>query len=110
MLSEFHVVGIDLDTPESNDWHPHDPLDCEVWATAMIGDDRGAACFQLHICTPLSIRRIADKRHCFMIDEFVGVNELVQQLSDFIAAKVGNQPGDPYALLSKYWLWEYAPP
>ena len=107
MLRDFHVVGIDFDTPEWNDWRPQDPLDCEVWATAAVGDNRGTANYQLHICTPLSIRRIADKRRAFMIDEFHGVDDLVRKLDAFIEDKVANKPGDPYQLLSKHWVWEY---
>jgi hypothetical protein len=110
MLPDFHVVSIDFDTSEFNEWHPQDPLDCEVWATASVGDDRGTNYFQLHICTPLSIRRLADKRCLFMIDEYRGVADLVIQLDNFIEAKVAHKPGDPFELLSKYWKWEYATP
>jgi hypothetical protein len=108
MIADFHVVRIDFDTPDFHEWRPEDPFDCEVWATAAVGDDSGTAYFQLHICTPLSIRRIADKRYTFLIDEFRGVTDLVTQLNDFIEGKIAHRPGDPYQLLSKYWLWEYA--
>lgn len=108
MLPDFHVVRIDFDTPEVFDWHPEDPFDCEVWATAAVGDDRGTSYLQLHICTPLAVRTVADKRHLFLIDEFRGVADLVAQLDAFIEAKVANRAGDPYELLSTHWLWEYA--
>jgi len=107
MLPDFHVVGIDFDTPKFNDWHPQDTRDCEVWATANIGNDRGAALYQSHICTPQSIRRIASKRHCFMIEQFRGVPDLIDQLNAFIESKIAKKAGDPYYLLSKHWLWEY---
>ena len=107
MLADFHVVAIDFDTPQRLDWCPEDPLDCDVWATAAIGDDRGTAYYELHICTPLSVRNFADKRHLFMIDEFRGIDDLVNQLDAFLEAKIGNKPGDPFQLLSKYWHWEY---
>ena len=108
MLTHFHVVNIDFDTPEFSDWHPEDPLDCEVWATAAVGDDDlGTALFQLHVCTPLSVRNFANKRHLFMIDEFRGVEDLIKKLDEFIESKVANKPGDPYQLLAKHWFWEY---
>jgi hypothetical protein len=109
MLPDFHVVHIDFDTPEVLEWHPQDPFDCDVWATAMVGDDRGTNYFQLHICTPLAVRTIADKRCLFLIDEFRGVTDLVAQLDAFIEAKIANRPGDPFLLLSNHWQWEYGP-
>lgn len=108
VLAEFHVVSIDFDTPEWHDWRPSDSLDCEVWATATIGDDQGTSYYQLHICTPASIRRITDKRYCFMIDEFRGVEDLVKRMDEFIEAKISNKPGDPFELLAKHWHWEYS--
>ena len=104
----MHVVGIDFDTPDSHEWRPEDPFDCEVWATVAVGDDTGTSDFQLHICTPLSIRRVANKRYAFLIDEFRSVSDLVTQLNDFIDSKAANRPGDPFQLLAKHWLWEYA--
>jgi hypothetical protein len=107
MLPDFHVVGIDFDTPEVTDWNPSDSLDCEVWATVSVGTDRGATYYQLHICTPQAVRSIADKRHLFVINQFRGIDELVVELDAFIESKVGNRPEDPYLLLSKHWAWEY---
>ena len=103
----MHVVGIDFDTAQVSDWTPDDPLDCEVWANVNVGDERGAAYFQLHICTPQSIRRIADKRNAFVIDEFVGIPDLIARLDAFIEAKLKDVSGDPYQALAKYWRWEY---
>jgi hypothetical protein len=90
MLPDFHVVRIDFDTPEVFEWRPEDPLEYEVWATAAVGNDRGTSHFQLHICMPLAVRTIADKRHLFMIDAFRGVADLVAQLDAFIEAKIAN--------------------
>lgn len=107
MLNEFHVVGIDFDTPEITDWRPQDPLNCDVWATVDVGDDRGGSFYQLHICTPQSIGTIRDKQHCFMIAEFLNLDDLVMQLNAFLEANIGTTQGDPFFLLSKYWHWEY---
>jgi hypothetical protein len=108
MRSDFHVVSIDFDTPEFHDWQPDDPQDCEVWATVSVGDYRGTALFYVHICTPSSMPRIDNKRHCFTIKEFRGVPDLVERLNAFIEERIpAHAPGDPYYLLSKHWLWEY---
>ena len=42
MSQNLSVIGLDFDTPEFTEWNPDDPLDCEVWATANIGDEKGA--------------------------------------------------------------------
>jgi Immunity protein 8 len=102
----MRVVHIDFDTEEWSTWKPDDPTDCEVWATVMVGDENGTNYYQIHVCTPRSIRRIGDKRHCFMIDEFRGVDELVAKLNVFIESKAGAAV-DPFAALSKHWKWEY---
>jgi hypothetical protein len=109
MLPDMHVVSIDFDTEEFHDWNPRDPSDCEVWTHVNVGNDRGASYFQVHICTPQSIRRIENKRFCFSIDEFRGAHDLVERLDQFIEDRVANKPGDPYHILSKHWAWEYDP-
>lgn len=108
MLTNFHIVHIDFDTPESDDWHPPDPLDCAVWATVTVGDATSASNFQLHICTPISIRQIRDKRSLFMIDAFHGKSDLIAKLNEFIETQIADKPGDPNLLLAEYWNWEYS--
>ena len=106
-MNDLQVIGLDFDTPEFSEWNPNDPLDCEVWATANIGDEKGGALFQIHICTPASIKRVENKRQCFVIDQFAGVPDLIARLNSFIAEKTKCYTGDPYWLLARLWRYEY---
>jgi hypothetical protein len=105
---DFKVMSLDFDTPEFREWNPADSLDCDVWATAGIGNERGTALFQIHICTAAAMRRIDDKRHCFVIDEYPGVAKLIAHLDEFIDEKTKGCTGDPYRLLAQVWRHEYA--
>jgi hypothetical protein len=104
---ELRVTALDFDTPEFLEWKPDDPLDSDVWATAGIGDERGSVLFQLHICTTASMKRIENKRHCFVIEHFAGKTDLIAGLDDFIAEKTRGCTGDPYRILAGLWLYEY---
>jgi hypothetical protein len=101
------VIGLDFDTPEHVEWHPANPLDCEVWATANIGNNKGGGLFQIHICTPMSIKRIDNKRHCFLIEHYADAADLVARLDSFIAEKTKGCTGNPYWVLAKLWRYEY---
>jgi hypothetical protein len=101
------VIGLDFDTPEFLEWNPADPLDCEVWATANVGDESGGALFQIHICTSASIKRIENKRQCFVIDQYAGVPDLIARLDSFIAEKTKGCTGDPCWALARLWRYEY---
>jgi hypothetical protein len=100
-------MGLDFDTPEFLEWKPDDPFDCDVWATASIGDERSSVLFQIHICTAASIERIEKKRHCFVIEQFTGMADLIAHLDAFIAEKLRGCTGDPYRILARLWIYEY---
>ena len=104
---DLRVMGLDFDTPEFLEWKPDDPLDCDVWATAGIGDERGSVLFQIHICSAASMKRIENKRHCFVIEQFSGMTDLVARLDAFIAEKTRGCTGDPYRVLARLWRYEY---
>ena len=109
MRKDFHIVGIDFQTPEFHDWRPDDPFDCEIWATVNVGDDDGSAYYDVRVCTHKAFNRIEDKRYCFTIDEYRGVPDLIAQLSAFIVSRIPSHlPGDPYQILARYWHWEYS--
>jgi Immunity protein 8 len=101
------VRGLDFDTPEFLEWKPEDPLDCDVWVHVEIGDERGGVLFQLHICTAASMKRIENKRHCFVIDQFACKADLIARLDSFIAEKTKGCTTNPYYVLAKFWLYEY---
>jgi Immunity protein 8 len=103
----MRVVHLDFHDAEGHEWHPEDPMDCEMWATVDVGDERGAASFQIHICTPLSIKRIDNQRQCFLIERYTGRADLISQLDRFIIEKTKGCTGDPYRALAHFWLWEY---
>lgn len=107
MNHDLNVRGLDFDTPEFLDWNPENPLDCDVWATANIGTEEAGSLFHLHICTPASIRRIENKRHCFLIEHYTGKADLITRLNAFIAEKTNGRTEDPYWVLSRLWRWEY---
>ena len=107
VTNEIKVIGLDFDTPEHLEWHPDNPLDCEVWATANVGTDKGGCLFQIHLCTPMSIKQIENKRHCFLIEHYTSVSDLIARLDDFIAEKTKGYTGDPCRLLAQLWRYEY---
>lgn len=102
----MRVVWIDFHNHDK-DWVPDDCWDCEMWATVDVGDETGAASFQVHVCTHTAVTRLDDKRHCFLIDEYLGLQSLVDRLDKFISQTVHSIPGDPYRELGRVWLWEY---
>jgi Immunity protein 8 len=104
---DLKVRGLDFDTPEFLEWKPEDPLDCDVWAHVEIGDERGGVLFQLHICTAASMKRIENKRHCFVIEQFAGKTDLIARLDSFIAEKTKGCTSDPFFVLAKFWRYEY---
>ena len=100
-------MGLDFSTPEFLEWNPKDPLDCDVWATASVGDGKGSVLFQVHICTLASIKRVENKWHCFLIEQYFGTADLIARLDAFIAEKTRGYAGDPYRVLAALWRSEY---
>ena len=89
----------DIDDPES--WIPEDSLDINEWIGVTIGDEVGGSDFQVHICTPISIRGIQEKRAIFMLDEYCGLNDLIPKLACAIASTSASQRNSFAAVFSK---------
>jgi len=103
-----YIFDFDLHDHEL-DYEPHDPHDFEFWMTVNVGDGRAGNYFQVHVCTPVSIGRIPNKRGVFLVQEWSGVEPLVAEMNAFIRTIVAKAPwDDPYEVLSKVWLWEYS--
>ena len=93
---------------QSIEWEPEDPSDFEEWITINVGEQGAGNWYQIHICTPKSIKSFDSKRHVFMVDQWLGLDNLVSQLNDFIKSKLdSNFKDDPYLHLSNFWQWEY---
>lgn len=90
-------------------WKPERPWDFEEWIGVTVGNDKGGTDFQVHVCTPTSIKRIDDKRFFFLIDEYTGVDDLAEALNQFIS-KINEEPtSNPIDVLATHWAWEYSP-
>ena len=90
------------------DWFPTDPLDFEEWVTISVGEEQAGNYYQLQLCTNTSISRIDNKRNVFVIEEWVGLKNTIVDINEFIRKTLTeNVKEDPYALLGKYWYWEY---
>jgi hypothetical protein len=109
MKQALRVIDFDFnDVADVAGWSPDDPEDFDEWITVTVGDESGGSNYQVHLCTPASIRGIDDKRGCFLVSEWEGVDDLVVRLDEFILERTANSLDDPDHVLAKYWLWEYA--
>lgn len=97
----------DVDSPES--WEPPDSLNFAEWISVIVGESAkaGGTNYEIHICTPRSIKNISDKTACFMIQEWKGVSDLVGKLDEFIAQQVDDPSQRIDLILAKQWRWEY---
>jgi hypothetical protein len=48
-----------------------------------VGDEVAGNLYQVHICSPISIKRIQNKKGCFMIDQCEGLPHLVIRMNEF---------------------------
>lgn len=107
-MSKLRITDYDFnDVDDPIAWTPDDPSDFDLWITVTVGDDEGGSNFQVHICTPKSIRRIREKRACFVVDCWAGTDDLIARLDEFIAEKTSATHKDPYHTLANHWIWEY---
>ncbi len=102
----MRVVWLDFHD-HNPDWLPDDPWDCEFWVTIDVGDETGSASFQIRVCTHTALARLTDKKHCFLIDEYLGPKSLIERLNRFIVEKTQSVTTDPYRELARIWWWEY---
>ncbi len=106
-MNEMHIFDYDLHD-YGLDFQPDDIYDFEFWITVNVGDGVAGNLFQAHICSPISIKRIQDKKGCFKIEKWEGLPQLITKMNEFIDNVIDNfSPDDSYMLLSRHWLWEY---
>ena len=107
-MKEMHIFDYDLHDYEL-DYQPNDIYDFEFWMTVNVGDGVAGCLYQVHVCTPLSIKRIQKKKGCFLVEEWEGLDTLIVIMNEFIEKVLENNlSDDPYFVLGKHWLWEYS--
>ena len=100
---------IDIVINDQNSWVPDDPLDFVVSAVITVGEKKAGNNFYLQLCTPISVKKLADKHDIFIIEKWESIEDLVQKLNSFIEIKLSENVQDSdYECLDKYWHWEYS--
>ena len=101
MLKVIKIVINDQDF-----WKPDDPLDFIAQVVITVGENNVGDNFYLQLCTPISIKKLADKHDIFFI-EWEGIEDLVEKLNGFIGTKLSeNVKETEFECLDKYWHWE----
>ena len=101
-IFDYDLNDLDLE------YNPDDIYDFEFWINVNIGDGVAGNYYQVHICTPISIKGIRDKRNIFMVDQWKGLSKLIEHMNEFIKKEIDkSSTEDPYIVLSKCWHWEY---
>lgn len=95
-MKEMYIFDYDLHDHEL-DYQPSDTYDFEFWITVNVGDGVAGCLYQVHICTPLSIKQITNKKGCFLIEEWEGLDLLIAKMNQFIEMVLDkNLPDDPF--------------
>ena len=103
----LQVIDIDLHDRDIG-WVPDDPYDIDEWATVNIGEYGAGNYYQIHLCTNTLISQIENKRHLFVLSEWVSIEKVIESINEFIEDKLTeNIKEDPYIVLSRFWAWEY---
>ena len=104
MLKVINIIINDQDF-----WEPDDPLDFVAQVVITIGENNVGDDFYLQLCTPISIKKLADKHDIFLIEKWEGIEDLVEKLNSFIKTKLSENSQDTdFECLDKYWHWEYS--
>ena len=106
-IKDFHVFDFDFhDHPA--DFEPDDEIDFEFCMTITVGDGHAGSNYQVHVCTPLSLPRLEEKRAIYLIDRWPGQRGLIDGLNARIAKVIEDaRTHDPFHALARQWLWEY---
>lgn len=100
---------IDIVVSDQNDWEPDDPLDFVAQVVITVGENKSGDNFYLQLCTPISIKNLADKHDIFIIDKWRGIEDLVHKLNCFIEEKLSeNTKYSDFECLDNFWHWEYS--
>lgn len=98
---------IDIVINDQNSWDPDNPWDFIASVVVTVGENKAGDNFYLQLCTPISIKNLADKHDIFIIEKWEGVEDLVQKLNNFIETKISeNDQGSDFECLDRYWHWE----
>ena len=101
------VLSILINNVDS--WEPKDPLDFVASAVVNIGENNTGNNFYLQLCTPISIKKLADKHDIFLIEKWEGIEDLIEKLNSFIETKlIENVDLSDYECLDNYWHWEHS--
>ena len=104
----LRVLSYDFnDVTDVGTWAPEDPFNIDEWLNVTVGDDSGGSNYQVHLCTPVSIRHIRNKRHCFMIDSWAGTSTLERELNAFVERIEAETTDNVIHTLARHWQWEY---
>jgi len=104
MLKVIDIVINDLYS-----WEPDDPLDFVASLVITVGENNAGDNFYLQLCTPISIKNLADKHDIFIIEKWEGVANLVDKLNNFIEDKLSeNVKESDFQCLNNFWHWEYS--
>ena len=100
---------LDISINDETDWKPDDPLDFVASAVVNVGENNTGDDFYLQLCTPISIKKLADKHDVFLIEKWGGIEDLIEKLNSFIETKLSeNVDLSDYECLDNYWHWEYS--
>lgn len=100
---------IDIVINDQYSWEPDDPLDFVASIVITVGENNAGDNFYLQLCTPISIKNLADKHDIFIIEKWEGVENLVKELNNFIEVKlIENVKESDFQCLNNFWYWEHS--
>jgi hypothetical protein len=100
---------IDIVINDHYSWEPDDLLDFVASVVINVGENNAGDNFYLQLCTPISIKNLADKHDIFIIEKWEGIEILVEKLNNFIEVKLSENAKDSdYQCLDNFWHWEYS--
>ncbi len=100
---------LNISINEKADWEPDDPLDFVASAVINVGENNTGDSFYLQLCTPISIKKLADKHDVFLIEKWEGIEDLIEKLNSFIETKLSETVElSDYECLDNYWHWEHS--
>ena len=94
---------------DEDSWEPDDPLDFVASAVINVGENNAGDNFYLQLCTPISIKNLADKHYIFLVEKWEGIEDLIGKLNNFIEIKLSeNIDVSNFECLDNYWHWEFS--
>ncbi len=81
-IFDYDLNDLDLD------YKPEDILDFEFWINVNVSEGVAGNYYQVHICTPILIKGIRDKKNCFMVDQWESISRLISHMNEFIKTEI----------------------